>query len=392
MDIKTEMMKLWKETFHDSDEYISLLFDRYYSGDNVAYIREGETLKAALMAIPYDFSSNYGKLPAVYLCGLSTRPEYRRQGLMSTLMKEILGRAQNVGKAIAFLIPANSGLIDYYRDRGWSEAIYRVTEHYTPLHDFLKENENVNSGQSDVFTRIEYLKSHVLSDENIGFSNLVAEYLKKHETSFDFPVLSHDSKMTDTILRENDLSGGEVVVAENSEGSLCGVLFALPSYEKDELDVRYILADSTQVESELLQHLHESNPGKSITVRRFPELTERRALWKPIYGASIPEAQTVTGFGEAERVYDVANNAEIYGMAKILDMQAVLSFLAKKQSTGKSEKSHQISSVSELHEKLPHITEQQIQAVILRHPSGNKMITELFGLNRLALNMALLLD
>lgn len=58
--LKVQMMKLWKETFHDSDNYISLVFDTYFFPEFVAYRECNGRLLSAMLAIPYDFVYSEG--------------------------------------------------------------------------------------------------------------------------------------------------------------------------------------------------------------------------------------------------------------------------------------------------------------------------------------------
>ena len=57
-EVKKQMMKLWKSTFHDSDEYISLIFDNYFDGGLIEYEEIDGIIVSALLGIPYEFSSN----------------------------------------------------------------------------------------------------------------------------------------------------------------------------------------------------------------------------------------------------------------------------------------------------------------------------------------------
>lgn len=58
--LKVQMMKLWKETFHDSDYYISLVFDTYFFPEFVAYRESNGRLLSAMLAIPYNFVYSEG--------------------------------------------------------------------------------------------------------------------------------------------------------------------------------------------------------------------------------------------------------------------------------------------------------------------------------------------
>lgn len=56
-EVKAQMMHLWKEAFGDSDDYISLVFDAYFSLDRVEYAQKNGKIIAALLSIPYNFTS-----------------------------------------------------------------------------------------------------------------------------------------------------------------------------------------------------------------------------------------------------------------------------------------------------------------------------------------------
>ena len=60
-EIKRQMKILWKDTFHDSDEYISMIFDNYFKEDLIAYKTENEdTVVSALLGIPYRTTEDTG--------------------------------------------------------------------------------------------------------------------------------------------------------------------------------------------------------------------------------------------------------------------------------------------------------------------------------------------
>lgn len=186
-ELKRSMMKLWKDTFHDCDEYIDIVFDEYYSPEYVEYEEVDGRLVAALLSVPYDFRMNicgrehankfgcvagsaaydenddaygcvgksqtntagcyaedcaYERLRGLYLCGLATRPEYRGNGIMGRLIEKINIKAIDRGFDFTFLIPASDGLRKYYRDRGYVDASFRNITKYSPVHNFLDDYNN----------------------------------------------------------------------------------------------------------------------------------------------------------------------------------------------------------------------------------------------------------
>ena len=137
-ELKSKMMQLWKNTFHDSDAYISLVFDTYFNPDLIAYNEENGKLVSAMLGVPYEFGNGGNKLKGLYLCGLATQEEFRHRGIMNDLIEKINTTAIEKGYDFTFLIPATDALINYYSARGYNNAIYRVEDRYTEVHDLQK--------------------------------------------------------------------------------------------------------------------------------------------------------------------------------------------------------------------------------------------------------------
>ena len=57
--LRKEMESLWRETFGDSSEYISLVFGLYFNPATVAYHEEDGRLLSALLGVPYETLPNY---------------------------------------------------------------------------------------------------------------------------------------------------------------------------------------------------------------------------------------------------------------------------------------------------------------------------------------------
>lgn len=114
--LKCDMSELWKEIFHDSDDYIALVIDDRLNLDlcEVHYDDSGK-LSSMIVGIPYKFISMSGdSLLGLYLCGVSTRPESRGHGEIQSLMHNIEVKAAERGFDFLFLIPANRKLRHFY--------------------------------------------------------------------------------------------------------------------------------------------------------------------------------------------------------------------------------------------------------------------------------------
>lgn len=155
IEIKSKMMQLWKDTFHDSDEYISMVFENYFDDDRVEFEVQSGALLSAMLSVGYEFEGAGMSRPlrGLYLCGLATVPSARGAGLMSQLMSRIESKARDEGFDFTFLIPADAGLRRYYADRGYADSCWRLPVRFAPRHDFKLpkgENADENCGKCEL--------------------------------------------------------------------------------------------------------------------------------------------------------------------------------------------------------------------------------------------------
>ena len=111
------MMRLWQDSFGDSDAFVRLFFTRVYRPRNALTLTRDGCLAAMLHIVPYRLRVGHRTLPAAYICGVSTRREVRGRGLMTDLMRRALRTMRRRRFAIATLIPAEPWLFDVYAPR-----------------------------------------------------------------------------------------------------------------------------------------------------------------------------------------------------------------------------------------------------------------------------------
>ncbi len=118
------LKKLWYGVFGDSEEYISLIFDKGYTPSEVFATVSGEEVVSALYLLKCNISVGEKVLSGRYLYAAATSPEHRKQGLMSKLIceaKEYIA-ANNID--FIALVPANENLYGYYRGFGFETLMY----------------------------------------------------------------------------------------------------------------------------------------------------------------------------------------------------------------------------------------------------------------------------
>lgn len=109
---------LWQECFGDEDAFVDRFLIDYFRPARLHVRREGERWAAMLHAIP--FTSEAGR--TLYIYGVATAPERRRQGLAAELLAEAIGRARTEGFDAVALIPADEHVQRYYARFGFAES------------------------------------------------------------------------------------------------------------------------------------------------------------------------------------------------------------------------------------------------------------------------------
>lgn len=419
-ELKMKMARLWKDTFKDSDDYVSLIFNNVFNPDYVAYEEiEGEVV-AGLLGVPYRFGNADNSLKALYLCGLATKPQYRSRGIMTRLLTEINNKARQDGFVFTFLIPSDEGLRNYYHDRDYVNGFYRVIDNYTSLHDFDREYESILLEQKDKVAQLKRrfyasLKTGALDVEDIDFEqrrNAVISLIREIEdTQEDLQIIHSDADIK-LIIDENRVSGGRIFWVANPSGKVTAVAFATVS-------------DSTVA----IHKLFSTDLGSKYKVlgavkSAFPELgikhyvssieMDRAALWMRTYGSFMQDARQVGTVSITERVYSLAAHAKVYGMARILDFPEILKF----QANGRHELKYSILVKADDPYTYEHISvkdgnlsikkfpidaaiekrptylmsKRDVAEILFRRRDTDNMITEAFGIPSINGAISLMLD
>lgn len=414
--IREDMMKLWKETFHDSDDYIDLIFSQYFNINHIEYYYEEDRLISALLAIPYKFKYGNAYIDALYLCGLATRVEFRNQGIMNQLIERINSRAQKEGIVISFLIPASDTLRIYYQNKGYHNGMFRIEEKYTEIHDFEKdffseistEDKNIRLLKSDYFQN---LSVKILDDKNENDRLKLIRFIRENELkNRNYSLLIHTENDLETIITENKISGGKIYYGIDYKGEIKGCAFL--TFKKNiRVTIAKIYNDDIYIYYKILNQVKKDYSNLPISVFRFPEEVKRRAIWGINYIENSEKNSSEVRLISTDGVYDFSSHSIPYGMIKILNFKEILKFIAsigkdKRFSILMKGKSNTIIKVLFENGKVnivpiqateagPNdivLSEEDLSALLFRKKDSSSIITETIQIPRLSLNMALLLD
>ncbi|MBU5450678.1 GNAT family N-acetyltransferase [Acetivibrio sp. MSJd-27] len=118
LDDTAELKALWKNIFQDTDFYIDLFFQKKYVPENTFLVKIDGCIASMLYFFPADFYFCECSVPAAYICGVATRPEYRGQGYSREILFKAIDAIRQRGYKAAFLIPASESLFAFYQKNG----------------------------------------------------------------------------------------------------------------------------------------------------------------------------------------------------------------------------------------------------------------------------------
>lgn len=122
MNRKEQIIQLWRCCFDDSEDFICRFFSQVYQDEYAWTMEKDGQIVCAMQLLPYTINYYGQSIPATYIYGVCTHPDYRRRGYMHQLLEQSFVRLKEQGSGLVFLIPAHDWLFDCYRKSGFTEA------------------------------------------------------------------------------------------------------------------------------------------------------------------------------------------------------------------------------------------------------------------------------
>lgn len=376
-DFRTQMMALWHKIFGDSYDYISMLFDTYFEKSYTDGYMDNNKLISCIMAIPYTiaspkFNSNtcikvkdnsFNYLYSGYLCGLATDDKYRKQGIMSKMIKKCNMSLFKNNFALSFLIPSNDNTRKYYKKFGYVNVSYHCEYSYK-INDEninLLDANNVNSNARNYkcfrlkegvknCIKLNKLKINFTSDCTFKYSDIIDliqnkkillsvfnEYYLSFEelrNSIYEAIVFHTFNDFITILKENLINDGEILLLKDAENKPLGMIFC-SKYIQDEVVVQLLISKSEEIDNILLETLKSILPASTnIRVRNHLHCSAGSDFSagnkKDTDYSSQPNLKIASALGvencEVENITTENFCVKPYAMVKILNVAEVLKF------------------------------------------------------------------
>lgn len=419
-ELKNKLAKLWKDTFHDSDDYVSLIFNDYYDPRFSEYEEIGGDVVAGLVGIPYEFGNAERRLRGLYLCGLATKHQYRSRGIMTRLLARINDKAREEGFAFTFLIPADDGLRKYYRDRDYVNAFYRVVDNYTSLHDFDREYESILLEQKEKVAELKRryfmsLKSSVfdrMADDAESVREGIRSLIRGIEDGQQDLQIIHSDRDVRLLINENQIDGGQIHYVTNQAGAVTAAAFV--SVSDGAVNIAKLFSTDLASKYKVFGSVRSANPD--LAIRHYVSSIEmdRSALWMRTYGSFMKDAPQTGAVSITERVYSLAAHAKVYGMVRILDFSEILKFQAdcrrdlKYSILVKADDAYTFEQIEVRdgkvrirnlaaetlsHSQIAHVmSKRDIGEILFRRRDTDNLITEAFGIPSINGSICLMLD
>ena len=116
--------RLWARCFPGDEAFTDWYFTHIYRAEHTLLLRQGGQLAAMTQRLPYRMQYRGESLPVTYIYGACTAPEYRRLGLMRTLLEHSFRLDVEQGRVASTLIPQQPWLFDFYAQFGYRPAFY----------------------------------------------------------------------------------------------------------------------------------------------------------------------------------------------------------------------------------------------------------------------------
>lgn len=415
-------MQLWERIFHDRHEYVSMLFENYFDESLCAWHEEDGKIVASIMGIPYKFIGNGEIIDAIYYCGIATDIHYRRKGLMTALLKEIENKTKDRFD-FAFLIPSDETNRLIYYNKGYFNAIYKVYEYYTPIHDFHFEFETL---LLDLDNHVGGLKKKYYDNLTVEIYNpddpdqteAMSEFIMDHDRMpSSFLQLDHTEKDIKVDIEDSLINEAKIFLIHNPKKELKGLMFTFPTPD-GRIKVYTEYCKEICAYYKILDAIKKYYAEMALTVVSYPEEVRGTEVWSEFF---IEPNAVSTGLesveGTAPRIYNRADMSSPYGMLKIFNLERVLSFLSylrndvkfevliKNETGGDSffvsvkNGKCEIKKLEGDWEKIKReyksvtiLKEKDFMDILFRRRKREDIIMEAFGIPRLPINVTLMSD
>lgn len=182
---KKDIIPIYEDIFDDGDAYVNYFHNEVLPGSEVFACIVNDGITGVLCLIPKKVSIGSQIMPCHYIYGVATKTEWRRQGVMSCVIKNAINHLylSGMGDYFTYLIPSPVNNAEIYEKYGFGAVMDKSCDSHIDMKMDMDMDDNTNINTN--------INTAVDIDINIHFQkNYLNVVLKKRADYSDAERLS----------------------------------------------------------------------------------------------------------------------------------------------------------------------------------------------------------
>lgn len=204
---------LWQEAFAEDCEYLQYYFEwRFWDTSMYMYVSDEDALLSMIHLNPLKLRIQGTCVRIPYIVGVATKPEYRKQGLMAGLMKQVLIECRQEKVPFVLLKTEHE---EYYKSFGF-QTVHQQTYYSMKKQEAIYDNADNAVIESEM---CEFIMEPLLELEIARLAVWTQHRLQEQYAIY----VEHDDAYLRRMQKEYQAQQGEFLVIKKA-GRICGYL------------------------------------------------------------------------------------------------------------------------------------------------------------------------
>jgi len=225
---------IWQEVFSSPDE--DLFFDYFYKADNCIVAETGDVVCAMGFILPVGhFVYENTSYPCAMIYALATSHKFRKNGIASTIVSELVSQGRKAGYPITILCPSPDEVFQYYSSKTEFRESFYINEKV-----FSNPSKSSANTVLSVLSAQDYMNlrnQKLLGTPHIKLELHAVEYQKKLSRLTGGELYMLEGNGWTGIAAVEKLSGTEVLIkellcpGEHESDTISAIASAFPSHK-----------------------------------------------------------------------------------------------------------------------------------------------------------------
>lgn len=194
------LKEIWKDCFHDPEEYIDLFFREFFQENKViVYVYENQPVSMATL-IPASLTIGGRQKRVYYVYAVATAIKFQGKGFSSKLLGYIHAELEYE----TFLQPATDSLMDFYRKNGYHPIFTRT---FYLVNSEKRSDESVSVSEVPIQTQCNY---QIITENEASLYKKIRDKAFQGEGYISFP-----ERVISYAIKENAFTGGDTLLVNH---------------------------------------------------------------------------------------------------------------------------------------------------------------------------------